>query len=322
MEAIVLQDGRLHYHPAHPHPLLAPDDALVRLRLAGICATDLEMVRGYVPDFVGVLGHEFVGEVITAPDAAWVGRRVVASINIGCGQCTVCRQQGAEHCAQRQVLGIHNRDGVFAEYIAIPQANLLAVPDDVPDETAVFVEPLAAALRIREQIMVRPSVRCAVVGPGRLGLLVGLVLAQTGTAVTLVGRRAETLRLPQQLGLLTALANDLPDNQFDLVVDATGNEMGLGQSLRLVRPLGTLVLKSTFAGQSHLNLTKLVVAEITVVGSRCGPFAPALRLLADRCLPVEQLIEKTYPLAQGLEALAHAAQPGVRKVLLRPTDRR
>ncbi|HID51404.1 MAG TPA: Zn-dependent alcohol dehydrogenase [Anaerolineae bacterium] len=318
MNGLYLTDGALKYRTDLQRPQPGPDEALVRVTLAGICSTDLEMVKGYVPGFRGVLGHEFVGVVEDSPDAAWHGRRVVASINIGCNECEVCRREGPEHCPNRTVLGIHNRDGVFAEYVAVPQANLLAVPDDVPDEAAVFTEPLAAALRIREQVKVRPTAKTAVVGPGRLGLLIGQVLALAGTEVTMLGRREASLELPARLGLQTALADSLPDDSFDFVVEATGNDAGFAHSLRLVRPLGTLILKSTFAGHNQIDLTKLVVGEINVVGSRCGPFAPALRLLARQEVDVQPLLDGQYLLSDGLAAFDHAARPGVRKILLRP----
>lgn len=318
MQALYLQSGQLTFQPHHPQPTPESGEALIRVRLAGICTTDLEIVKGYVPGFQGVLGHEFVGEVIAAPDEKWHGRRVVGSINLGCGVCPVCLGHGPEHCPQRRVLGIIQKDGVFADFVTLPLANLLEVPPEVPDEAAVFTEPLAAALRIREQVVVRPTARAAVVGPGRLGLLVGQVLALAGTAVTMLGRTPPSLELPARLGLPTGLADDFADNSFDLVVEATGNEAGFAQALRLVRPLGTLILKSTYAGDSRLNLTKLVVGEITVVGSRCGPFAPALRLLAQDAVNVGALIDAEYPLAEGLAAMEHAARPGVRKVLLRP----
>jgi threonine dehydrogenase-like Zn-dependent dehydrogenase len=218
-------------------------------------------------------------------------------------------------------LGIHQRDGIFAEYVALPLANLFEVPENVPDEAAVFTEPLAAALRIREQVRLRPSAQTAVIGPGRLGLLVGQVLALAGTAVLMLGRTPESLELPVQLGLQTALAHDLPDDSFDLVVEATGNEAGFAQALRLVRPLGTIILKSTYAARSQLDLTKIVVSEINLVGSRCGPFAPALRLLAANAINTQLLINAEFPLAEGLAAFAVARQPGVRKVLIRPSGK-
>lgn len=348
MRALVLEDGHLGLCADAPQPEPAADDALIRVSLAGICSTDLELVKGYAGGFRGVLGHEFVGVVVDAASgsgqypvssgqwsdsshlvssgttgvAEWVGRRVVGTINLGCRRCAVCLGEGPEHCPNRTTLGIHNKDGVFADYVTLPVVNLLEVPATVADEEAVFTEPLAAALRIREQIAVRPTARTAVVGPGRLGLLVAQVLALAGTAVVVLGRRAESLALPRQLGLPTGLVDAAADNAYDLVVEATGNDAGFAHSLRLVRPRGTLVLKSTFAGRANIDLTKLVVGEITVVGSRCGPFAPALRLLEQGAvgaqIAVRPLIEAEYPLSEGLAAFEHAARPGARKVLLRP----
>lgn len=321
MNALFLEEGRLSWRGDCPIPTLGPEHALIRVLLAGVCSTDLEIVKGYAGGFHGIMGHEFVGvveQVGSGRDSLWIGRRVVGTINLGCWRCAVCLGSGPEHCPQRTVLGIIGKDGVFADYVTLPIANLLAVPDTVPDEEAVFTEPLAAALRIREQVAVRPSARAAVVGPGRLGMLISQVLALAGTDVTVLGRRAASLELPRELGLATGLVDEQPDNAYDLVVEATGNDAGFAHSLRIVRPRGTLVLKSTFHGQASLNLTKLVVAEITVVGSRCGPFAPALRLLEQRAVQVQPLIEAEYPLRDGVAALEHAARPGVRKVLLRP----
>jgi threonine dehydrogenase-like Zn-dependent dehydrogenase len=320
MQAVTTAAGRVRYRDDYPQPVPQPGEALLRVTLAGICATDLEIVKGYA-GFAGVLGHEFVGvvaQVADAADAAWLGRRVVGTINLGCGRCPECLAHGPEQCPQRRALGIHGKDGAFADYVTLPAANLLAVPEEVTDEAAVFTEPLAAALRVREQVHVRPSRRTAVVGPGRLGLLVSQVLALDGTGVTMLGRRSASLELPARLGLSTGLVADYPPGTFDCVVEATGNADGLVAALRLVRPRGVLVLKSTFAGQVGLDLTKLVVSEITVVGSRCGPFAPALRLLARRAVNVEPLIDAVYPLRDAPAAFAHAARPGVRKVLLRP----
>lgn len=332
MQALTLEAGRLAFRDDQPTPKPGPDEALIRVSLAGICSTDLEMVKGYVPEFRGVLGHEFVGvvEQTGLPDTAdWIGRRVVGTINIGCRRCPVCLGEGPEHCPNRTVLGIHARDGIFADAVTLPVANLLAVPERISDQEAVFTEPLAATVRIREQIAIRPTDRIAVVGPGRLGLLVVQVLALAAGDVIVLGRRPETLELPAALGLKTGLVDEQPDNSRDLVVEATGNDAGFAHSLRIVRPRGTLVLKSTFHGNANINLTKLVVGEISVQGSRCGPFAPALRLLeAARHLPdgataglgiqVRPLIEAEYPLRDGLHAFEHAARPGVRKILLRP----
>ncbi len=301
----------------YPAPRRAPGEALVRVALAGICATDLELIRGYA-GFEGVLGHELVGVVEEAEDRRWLGKRVVASINVGCGRCAVCVGEGPEHCPERTVVGIRGRDGAFAEWVVLPETNLLEVPATLPDERAVFTEPLAAALAVLERTAAEPGTRAAVVGPGRLGLLIAQVLSLSGAGVTVLGRRPESLALPARLGLATGQVSEAPSDGFDLVVEATGNEAGLQQSLRLVRPRGTLVLKSTFHGEAVVDLTKLVVGEVRVLGSRCGPFAPALQLLAAGAVAVDPLVEAEYPLAHALRALEHAAEPGVRKVLLRP----
>lgn len=316
MKALTVQDGRLEFSNDQPMPILGDDQALIKVLLAGICATDLEIVKGY-SGFEGILGHEFVGVVERGP-ASWIGRRVVGSINLGCGQCDVCLAHGPEHCPNRSVLGIINHHGAFADYLTLPVANLLAVPDSVGDRQAVFTEPLAAALRIRQQLVVAPTARVAVIGPGRLGLLVGLVLNLAGTQAVIIGRRETSLQLPRQMGLPTRLFTDLEAASFDLVVEATGNREGLVQALRIVRPLGTIVMKSTYTELGDIDLTKVVVAEITLVGSRCGPFSPALRLLANGQVDVLPLVEAEYPLSDGLVAMAHAAEPGVRKILLRP----
>ncbi len=316
MQALVLTNGRLAFNSHYPQPQPQVGEALIRVSLAGICSTDLELVKGYAGGFSGVLGHEFVGVVKQAADQSWIGRRVVGSINIGCNHCPSCHTGFPEHCPHRAAIGIHQCDGAFAEFVTLPVKNLHLVPDNVPDEAAVFTEPFAAALRVREQVKIRPSLRTAVVGPGRLGLLIAQVLSLAGGDVTVLGRSPSSLQLPQQLGLATGLVTEFEDDSFALVVEATGNEAGLATSLRLIRPLGTLVLKSTFHGSVNLDLTKLVVSEIKVVGSRCGPFAPALRLLSHRRVNVEALIDANYPLSEGVVAFAFAAQPGVRKVLL------
>jgi threonine dehydrogenase-like Zn-dependent dehydrogenase len=316
MQAVIVDNGTVRTVGDYPQPVPGHGEALVRVRLAGICATDLEIVKGYAA-FNGVLGHEFVGEVVSAPDAARVGQRVVATINLGCGTCDVCRCQGEEHCPDRTALGI-SRDGIFSDYVSLPQRNLLAVPEGIPDEAAVFTEPLAAALRIPQQIRVGPQDRAAVIGPGRLGLLVAQVLGLGGTPVFVLGRSKASLALPKEMGMEVGLAAGGGSASFDLVVETTGSAAGLADALRLVRPLGTIVLKSTYAGGAEVDLTPLVVNEITVVGSRCGPFAPALRLLDTGQIRVEPLIAAVYPLREAVSALAHAAQPGVRKVLLRP----
>ncbi len=318
MDALYLDRGQPIFRRDLPRPVPGKGEALIRVTLAGICATDLELNKGYAGGFTGVLGHEFVGVVEEAADASWTGRRVTGTINLGCQRCEYCLAGVREHCRNRTVLGIIQKDGGFAEYLTLPVQNLVPISDSLPDETAVFTEPLAAALRIREQVVVSPGKPAAVVGPGRLGLLVARSLALAGTPVVVFGRSASSLELPRRWGLETALVSEIDDSRFDFVVEVTGNPAGLAASLRLVRPLGTLILKSTFADPGVVDLTKIVVDEIHVVGSRCGPFSPALRLLEAGVVPVWDLIDGRYPLSEALEALNHASRPGVRKILLVP----
>ncbi|WP_420631276.1 MDR/zinc-dependent alcohol dehydrogenase-like family protein [Candidatus Leptofilum sp.] len=318
MLALYCENNQLTCRTDYPKPTPQPDEAMIRVALAGICSTDLEIVEGFVSGYAGVPGHEFVGVVEEAADEDWVGKRVVASINIGCQTCDICQRHGPAHCASRQALGIHSKDGAFAEYVTVPIRNLHAVPDNVTDEQAVFTEPLAAALKIRDQVKIRPSQKTAVVGPGRLGLLVAQVLQLAGGDVTVLGRRHTSLELPASWGMATGLTTDFADNSFALVVEVTGNNAGFAQAIRLVRPMGAIVLKSTFAAENQLNMTKIVVSEIEVIGSRCGSFAPALRLLARNQIHTKPLIMAEYALADGVAAFEKAAQPGVLKVLVRP----
>ncbi|HET7697592.1 MAG TPA: alcohol dehydrogenase catalytic domain-containing protein [Vicinamibacterales bacterium] len=318
MRALVLDPSGTLTLASRPRPAL-PSECVIRVAAAGICGTDLELRRGYA-GFAGVPGHEFVGVVdeAPAPDAAWIGRRVTGEITVGCGACHGCRAAGRGHCDRRSVLGIIGRDGAFAEYLSLPAVNLHAVPDAVSDEAAVLVEPLAAACRVLEQIAVTPQTVCAVVGPGRLGLLVALVLRAAGARVTVIGRGAARLALARSSGFDTAAADatDIAPRQFDVVVDATGRPEGLTIAKRLVRPRGTIVMKSTFHGEARLALAPLVVDEITLVGSRCGPFDAALDLLAAGRVDVRPLVDATYPLDRFAEAF-EAAEQG-RKVILRP----
>lgn len=301
-----------------PRPAPGPGEALLRITLAGICSTDLELIRGYA-GFSGVLGHEFTAVVEAAPSSpSWVGKRVVGTINLGCRECGECLACGPEHCPRRTVLGIFRKDGIFADYATLPVVNLLEIPDSLEDAAAVFTEPLAAALRPFDQLILPPAARVAVVGPGRLGSLIVQVLALSGARPAVFGRRPESLALAASWGFETGLLAAAPGDAFDLVVEATGNEAGLAESLRLVKPKGTLVLKSTFHGKASVDLTKVVVGEVRLVGSRCGPFAPALRLLEKGAVDVASLVEAEYPLSRAAEAFEHAARPGVRKILLRP----
>jgi threonine dehydrogenase-like Zn-dependent dehydrogenase len=298
-------------------------EAVVRVRLAGVCNTDLEIVRGYA-GFEGTLGHEFVGVVEDVPvsHAELLGKRVVGEINAGCGHCTLCRAGDPRHCPQRTVLGIVGRDGAFAEYLSLPPANLLPVPDEVADERAVFTEPLAAAAGITERVSIDEGMRVAVVGDGKLGLLCAQALkALTGAEVTLVGKHAEKLRIAARRDIETIRLEDLHTSArraFDMAVEASGSPDGFRTALELLRPRGTLVLKSTFHGAMELNAAPLVVDEITIVGSRCGRFAPALELLRRNSVDVESMIDAEFPLADGVRAFERAAESGVMKVLLRP----
>ena len=317
MRAILCESG-LRFDPAYPDPVPPPGEALIRVRLAGICNTDLELVRGYMA-FRGVLGHEFVGEVVQGPDPAWIGRRVVGDINAACYTCATCLAGRHTHCPKRTTLGIYRRDGALADYLLLPQANLYAVPDQIPDEAAVFVEPLAAACEILEQVQLRPTDRVAVLGDGKLGLLVAAVLRLTGCDLTLVGRHREKLAIAAGWGVPVLLADqDLPAGTVDVVVECTGSASGFAQARAFLRPRGTLILKSTYHGDLAVNMSALVVDEITLLGSRCGPFAPALRLLAGGLVDVRPLITATYALDDAEAAFARAGTRGVLKVLVAP----
>ena len=298
---------------AAPEP--GPGFARVRVALSGVCNTDLELVKGYM-GFRGVLGHEFVGRVDAGP-REWLGRRVVGEINFACGRCDACAAGLGRHCPMRSVMGILNADGALAEQVLVPVANLHAVPDAVPDAHAVFTEPLAAACEVLEQVRVEQGTPCLVLGDGKLGLLVAQVLADAGARVRAVGRHPEKLALLAARGVDTCLENDwTPEPTAPLVVEATGSADGLRLAIAATRPRGTLVLKSTLAEHPRVDLAPLVIHEIQLLGSRCGPFAPALRALAERRVDVEPLISARVPLARAEEALKRAAAPGVIKVLV------
>jgi threonine dehydrogenase-like Zn-dependent dehydrogenase len=295
------------------------EEALVRVTLSGICNTDLEIVRGYA-GFEGTIGHEFVGVVESAPSESLVGRRVVGEINAGCGRCALCAKNDPRHCPNRTVLGIHGRDGAHAEFLRLPVANLLPVPDDVPDERAVFCEPLAAAYGITEQVEVTEETRVAVIGDGKLGLLCAQALFLFSRRVLLVGKHPEKLRIADARGIETATLAQIQGRtrEFDVAVEASGSESGFALALSLLRPRGVLVLKSTFHGTTKLDTTRIVVDEISVKGSRCGRFSPALDLLRSGAVDVESLISEKQRLADGLRAMKRATEPGVVKVLLQP----
>ncbi len=315
MKALWLEGGALSVRerlvPA------AGGEALVRVRLSGICGTDLELARGYYP-FTGIIGHEFVGDVVESPDPAWIGARVVGEINVSCGECEACLAGRPTHCERRTVLGIDGRDGAHAEFLRLPVRNLHRVPDSVPDESAVFTEPLAAAVEILEQVRVLPEERVLLVGAGRLGQLVAQVLALTGARLRVVAKHRIQKELLSARGIETIEPEEVEPRRWDIVVEATGSPSGFDLAARALRPRGTLVLKSTYRGEVTLALAPFVVDEITIVGSRCGPFAPALGLLERAEVDPLPLIARRYPLAQAVEAMEEAARPGTMKVLLRP----
>jgi alcohol dehydrogenase len=284
-------------------------ECLIRVSAAGICGTDLQLLEGYA-GFAGIPGHEFVGVVESAPDtdAAWIGQRVVGEINLGCRQCSWCERGIKEHCEQRGVVGIRLRDGAFAEYLSLPAGNLHRIPDSMDDETAVFVEPVAAACRIFEQMAVAPHARVAIVGDGRMGLLVAQVMKTAAPDVTIFGRHEAKLAVARALGLTAhrSDANVAASSRFDIVVDVTGRPEGLRRALELVAPRGTVIMKSTFHGEAPVATWPVVVDEVTLVGSRCGPFAPALGLLASGAVKVKPLISRVATLDEHAAAFTEA----------------
>ena len=315
MRALRWDGSRLALARDLPPPTPAPGDALVRVALAGICRTDVEITRGYL-DFRGTLGHEWVGHVLAAGDARLVGRRVVGDINLACGRCPLCAADLGRHCPTRRVLGIVGADGAFADLIVVPERNLHLVPDGIPDTAAVFTEPLAAAFEILDQVAAVSGARTVVLGAGKLGLLVAQVLVSAGADVVLAARHPAQWARAERLGL----ASGAPQPGADLVVDATGSVDGLRLALALVRPRGSVVLKTTIAGEHRLDLSSAVVNEITLVGSRCGRFPPALDALAAGRLAVEPLIDAIVPLDEGIGAFDRAAAAGALKILLDARD--
>ena len=291
------------------------NEALIKIRKAGICSTDLELVKGYYP-YNGILGHEFVGKVVEAADVSWIGQRVVGEINVVCNQCEQCLNGRSTHCENRTVLGIVNRDGTFAEYTTLPIANLHRVPDSVPDEMAVFTEPLAAALEIQDQINLKPTDRVLLIGAGRLGQLIAQTLALTGCDLRVVARHAHQQDLLKARGIRIVSEEEIQPWRWDVVVEATGSPSGFSLARKAIRPRGMLVMKSTYKGEMSVNFSSIVVDEINLVGSRCGPFEPALRLMASRQVDPTVLIADEFKLENALKAFERAAETGVLKVLV------
>jgi len=319
MQALVY-DGELKVVSDYPAPKAAHDEVVIDVSLVGVCRTDIEITRGYM-DFRGVVGHEFVGVVASAGSPAgekWLGRRVVGEINCVCGKCEMCLAGLKSHCSNRTVLGIQGRDGCAAERVVLPAANLHAVPDTLRDETAVFVEPLAAAFQVVQQVRPSRKDRCVVIGDGRLAQLTAQVLMCRGLRPLVVGINESKLRRLERLGTGCLLAADArPRHDAHLVVEASGSTDGLKMAMEFVRPRGTIVLKSTLAEGAPVNLSPIVVNEVCIQGSRCGPFAEAIGALARRDVDTEGMITAEFPLAKGVEALAASQAPDALKVLIR-----
>lgn len=318
MKALVFEN-ELKFDNNYQAPTPKKGEALVRLTTAGICNTDLEITKGYM-GFKGIPGHEFIGivEEINGDDKTFIGKRVAGEINCGCGKCSYCYQGLQRHCMNREVIGIFNKDGCFAQYITVPVENLVEVPASLIDDEAVFVEPVAAACEILEQVHIKPDDKIAVLGDGKLGLIISLVLSTTQADLTLVGKHSNKLEIASKQGLKTMLLQDVTSSKsFDIVVDATGSVNGFETALNLVKPRGVVVLKSTVAADKPLNLAPVVIDEITIVGSRCGQFEPALRLLAKKQFDLKPLITASYKFDDAIEAFNLNAQKDTLKVLLK-----
>ena len=315
MLAVHLENGRVELRD-EPRPQRPAGFALIRLLRGGICNTDVELQRGYY-DFTGTPGHEFVGEVVEADSKEWIGQRVVGEINLACGACDWCRRGLGRHCPGRIVLGIVKHPGAFREFLTLPERNLHALPDSLPTERAVFVEPLAAACEILDQVALPCRSEIAVLGDGKLGLLIALVLNAYGHRVHQFGRHDEKLQIARHAGVDVEIAKGaLPEMAYDWVVDATGSPEGLRQAVNMTRPRGTVILKSTVHGLVGVDTAPVIVNEVTLVGSRCGRFEPALDLLNRNLIPVEEMISDRLPLAEAPRAFELAAQKGALKVLL------
>lgn len=314
MRALALTDQGLTYTHEWPEPVLNSGQALLRIRQAGICNTDLELVKGYM-HFRGVLGHEFVAEVLSGP-SEWVGARVVGEINVACGVCDLCREGVPSQCRNRVTVGLNGHDGAFSDRLALHTSVLHRVPDAVSDDQAVFVEPLAAAFQMIEGTHIHPRDEVILLGAGKLGMLCAQVLMLTGARVRVVVRRDAQAALLNRWGIEAVRSDALTRNRAHVVVDCTGTSDGFATALDLVRPRGTLILKSTYHGLPQADLTRVVVDEIKVIGSRCGPFETALSALARGQVDTASLIQNRYPLSESIAAMNEAGQAGALKILL------
>ena len=315
MIAVHLEDARVEIRK-QPKPRRPDGFAVIRLLAGGICNTDLELQRGYY-GFRGTPGHEFVGEVVAADTPTWVGKRVVGEINLACGKCDWCARGLGRHCPSRTVLGIVKHPGAFREFLTLPETNLYEIPKNITTERAVFTEPVAAACEILDQVRIPKGARVGVLGDGKLGLLVAQVLQLNGSEVVQIGKHREKLRIAEAVGVTGEIMREkMPVSEFDWVVDATGSPDGLRQAVAMTRPRGTLIMKSTVHGAVPMDTAPIIVNEITLIGSRCGRFEPALRLLENGKIRVEEMISESYPLSEAPRAFERAAERGVLKVLL------
>jgi len=316
MKATFFDGKQMIFDNNYPDPKF--NETLVQVNLAGICGTDLEILNGYMK-YSGILGHEFVGTVVKSNNPNLIGKRVVGEINAGCTKCDFCIRGMERHCPSRTVLGILKRDGAFAEFLSLPEKNLHVIPDSISDEQAVFVEPLAAAFEINEQISLKPEWNVAVVGDGRLAQLIIQVIKLTCSNITCFGKHQNKLEGLIQSGIKIKIGIESTDEQlFDLVVEATGSNSGFTDTMKLVKPRGTVVLKSTIVSRENLDLTSTIINEITLIGSRCGLFKPAIDALATGVISVDSMVDCTFPLDKFQDAIVHAKKPDTLKVFLKP----
>ncbi len=318
MKALVF-NKELSFDKNYAKPVPKENEALIKITYAGICNTDVEITKGYM-GFTGICGHEFLGivEEINGEDKSLLNKRVTGGINLGCQNCKDCASGLERHCKNRQTLGIYKKDGCFAEYITLPLSNLVEIPEEISDKEAILIEPLAAALEILEQVHIEPNSKIAVLGDGKLGLLISMVLSTTPADVVTIGKHQNKLDILNKQGIKTKLLQDATEEKYyDIVVEATGSVSGFEKSVSLTKPRGILVLKSTIASEKPLNLSMIVVDEITIVGSRCGQFPPAIRLLKKKPFDLSELISAVYPFDEALNAFQKAQEKGVLKVILK-----
>ena len=315
MRALVF-DKNLKYKKDYPDPVPSKDEALIKITHAGICNTDLEITKGYM-GFHGIPGHEFVGIVAKCGRKNLIGRRVVGEININCGRCSECLNHLGNHCHNRSVLGILNKDGVFAEYATLPVNNLHILPDEVSDKEAIFVEPLAAAIEILDQVRIIASHKVCVLGDGKMGILVAQVLATTGCDLLVSGHHREKLSILDELDIKTSCKEQLSSSHFDIVVDCTGSRSGIERGINIVKPRGTVVIKTTVAKKGDVDLNKVVVNEITLIGSRCGPFPAAIKAINSGSVNLSPLIGKTFHIEDGVRAFQYALDKNSLKIIIK-----